>query len=593
MTVRATRPAAQEWVAGGCYEGRTSASFLDECAARAPGALAVVEGRVRLDYGALSARAVRLAGHLSGHLSGSGLGVVAPGDVVTFQLPNWWEATVVYQALSRLGAVVNPVVPIYRERELSFILRQAAPSAVVIPHRFRGFDYVEMLQRIVRGLAAPPLVTVVRPEGELPEGFVGLDLSAPQLTAPLDGPPPSPVGTGSDVCLLLYTSGTTADPKGVLHSHDTLVYEVRSIIDLCGLGGDDAVFMPSPVTHITGFLFGLLSPSVVGAAVSLLDRFEPGAAVDVIEADACRFTMAATPFLHGLVEEYDRRGRHSSLRHFLCGGADVPPPLVRQAAEVLGCHVCRVYGSSEFPTFACGRPGEGPEVNADTDGLPIEPAQGRLDAGAGSGSPGDEGEGAGGAGGAGAGGELLVRGPELFLGYLDPTLNDAAFTPDGYFRTGDLASIDGRGSVTIRGRRKDIIVRGGENVSAKEVEELLVGHPAVRDVAVVAMPDPVMVERACAFVVCRPGETVTLDALVTFLDGLHLARQKYPERVEIVDELPMTASGKVQKFVLRDRIRAILEAEGADGGRSGVPGAAGPAVDDRDAVGAARPPAAP
>lgn len=551
MTLRATRPAAQEWVAGGHYEGRTSASFLDECARRIPDSLAVVEGRVRIGYGDLQARAARLAGWLSGR----GVGF---GDVVTFQLPNWWEATVVYQALSRLGVVVNPVVPIYRERELSFILGQAAPSAMVIPHRFRGFDYVAMLHGLVRCLTKPPLVVVVRPEGELPDGFVGLDLSAPELAAPLDGPPPDPSGTATDVCLLLYTSGTTADPKGVLHSHDTLVYEARSVIALCGLDGDDVVFTPSPVTHITGFLFGLLSPSVVGAPVALLDRFEPGAAVDLIEAESCRFTMAATPFLHGLVEEYGRRRRRSSLRHFLCGGADVPPPLVRQATEVLGCHVGRVYGSSEFPTFSCGRPGDGPEVNADTDGLPIGPAQGRLDPA--SGRPADV-------------GELLVRGPELFLGYLDPALNDAAFTPDGYFRTGDLASVDERGAVTIRGRQKDIIVRGGENVSAKEVEELLIQHPAVRDVAVVAMPDPVMVEKACAFVVCQPGETVTLAALASFLDGFHLARQKYPERLEIVDELPMTASGKVQKFLLRARIGALLEAEGADPGAARLPAA--------------------
>jgi cyclohexanecarboxylate-CoA ligase len=236
------------------------------------------------------------------------------------------------------------------------------------------------------------------------------------------------------------------------------------------------------------------------------------------------------------------------MRHFHCGGADVPPALVRRATGAMDTHVSRVYGSSEFPTFSCGRPQDGFEVTADTDGLPLLPAEGRIDAAPGE-AVGPEGR------------ELLVRGPELFLGYLDASLNDAAFTADGYFRTGDLATIDGNGAVTIRGRQKDIILRGGENISAKEVEELLMEHPAIREVAVVAMPDPVMVERACAFVVCEPGTTFDLGAMTVFLEGHRLARQKFPERVELIEALPMTASGKVQKFVLRDRVRALLASE--------------------------------
>lgn len=531
--IRATRPPSE--AVAGWYEDRTAASFLDECARTTPGATAVIEGGRRLTYGELEGE----AGRFARWLSAQGVG---PGDVATLQLPNWWESSVVYQGVSRRGCVVNPVVPIYREHELSFILAQARPTVVVIPHHFRDFDYVAMFERLVTDAPVPPLVVVVRPQGPLPPGFVGFE----DLGDDTAGERGAALGRPEDVCLLLYTSGTTADPKGVLHSHRTLVYEVRSIIGLCALGPADTVFMPSPVTHITGFLYGWLLPTVTGAAVVLLDRWDPPVAVDLIEQERCRFTCAATPFLFGAVEEYERRGQSTALRHFLCGGADVPPALVRRAMAALDCHVGRVYGSSEFPTLSCGRPEDGPEVNADTDGMPIGPVECRLEGG----GPGPA--------------ELLVRGPDLFLGYLDPSLNEAAFTDDGYFRTGDLATIGGNGAITICGRQKDIIVRGGENVSAKEVEDLLCQHPMIREVAVVAMPDPVLVERACAFVVPVDGATVDLADVTAFLNRFHLARQKYPERVEIVAELPVTASGKVQKYVLRDAIRAKLAAELVD-----------------------------
>jgi cyclohexanecarboxylate-CoA ligase len=529
--IRATRPSPVDWTAAGWYQGRTAASHLDDCAAKIPHQLAVVEGDMRLTYAELASAASRVAGGLRAR-------GIAQGDVATMQMPNWWESTVAFQALTRLGCVVNPVVPIYREHEMGFIVDQARPAVIVIPHRFRGFDYVAMYDGLLSAGDRPrPLVVVIRPDGPLPDGFVGLDdLPASESTV-------EAVGTSSDISLLLYTSGTTADPKGVLHSHDTLQYEVQSIIDLCALTADDLVFMPSPVTHITGFLYAFLLPPVLGTSTALLDVWDPVAAVDLVEREGCRFTVAATPFLHGMVEEHAKRGVGSPLRSFLCGGADVPPALVRRASEVMGGHIARVYGSSEFPTFCCGRPTDGPEVCADTDGVPIGPVECRLD---------NEVDGVG---------ELLVKGPDLFLGYLDPALNAASFTEDGYFRTGDLASLDERGAVTIRGRQKDIIVRGGENISAKEVEDILYGHPSIAEVAVVAMPDPVMVERACAFVVPVEGATVTLEDLTAFLSEQRIARQKHPERIELIDALPMTASGKVQKFVLRDQVRQRLAAE--------------------------------
>ena len=504
---------------------------LQHRAATDPGRLAIVDGTVEVTYGQLNARAEALARALCAR-------GISRGDVVTMQLPNWWEAAVVYQATMLVGCVLNPIVPIYRGREVSFIERQCRPRVVVVPHVFRGFDHLAMQHELTADLDQAPLVIVVRPDDDVSGGAIAFD--------DLDGSrEPLPTGIApDDICLLLYTSGTTADPKGVLHSHRTIAYEVDSIVELCRLGIDDHIFMASPVTHITGYLYALVMPAVTGAAVILQDVWDPRAAADLIEARKCRFSVGATPFLHGLLEEYERRGGPSALRTFLCGGADVPPPLVRSASAQFDAHVTRVYGSSEFPTATCGRIDDPFEITADTDGVPIGPVDCRLDNADASGV-----------------GELLLRGPDVFLGYLDASLNLDAFTDGGFFRTGDLASIAASGAVTIRGRHKDIIVRGGENISAKEVEDVLFEHPAVSEVAVVAMPDPVMVERSCAFVVPKEGAAVSLASLAAFLDDHHLARQKYPERVEIVSELPKTASGKVQKFVLREQIAKKLAAE--------------------------------
>jgi cyclohexanecarboxylate-CoA ligase len=456
-------------------------------------------------------------------------------------LPNWWETMIAMQAVLAIGAVVNPVIPIYRDHEMQFIFAQSGPRVVLIPHHFRGFDYVAMLQRLVNGMAEPPVVVVVRPQGSLPPGFTSWDQVASAPAPGLDdrkgqaaiGPGARRGPAAGDIALLLYTSGTTADPKGVLHSHQTLEYEDRSIIKLLGLTSTDTIFMPSPVTHITGFLYGIVMPAMLGVACVLLDVWEPSAARQLIEAEQCRFTLAATPFLVGLVQQYESGPGPCALRVFPCGGADVPPELVRRARKAMDTRVVRVYGSSEFPTFSCGGPDDDESVAAQTDGKPIGPVEMRLD---------DPVDGVG---------ELLVRGPELFLGYLDADLNQRAFTEDGYFRTGDLASVGQDNSLTIRGRLKDIINRGGEKISAREVEDLIFEHPAVREVAVVGMPDPVLVERVSAFVVLEPGSSVTLPEIASYLRSRRIARQKVPERLTVVASLPKTASGKIQKFRLR------------------------------------------
>ncbi|HLG89393.1 MAG TPA: AMP-binding protein [Alphaproteobacteria bacterium] len=519
--IQATRRAE---ASPGLYRDITLDAHLARAAERYGDRLAIVEGDVRLTYAALAERVARVA-------AGFARIGVQRGDVVTIILPNWWESVVAIQAALRIGAIVNPVVPIYRGLELRFILNQAKPALVVIPHVFRNFDYARMMEELMPMLHRRPRIAVARATGAPPDGYLRFEFLS-------EGDDRAAFGAGAptDVSLLLYTSGTTADPKGVLHTHQTLDYEIRSIAKLFDLDADDTVFAPSPLTHITGYLFGVLMPAMLGSTAVCLDVWNPEVAADLIEANSCRFVMAATPFLQGLVDIHARRGTKSALKTFLCGGADVPPTLIRRARDVMGTDASRIYGSSEFPTFCTGRSNDAMSVKADTDGMPIGPVQMRLD---------EISDGMG---------ELLIKGPDLFVGYLDAALNAECFTDDGYFRTGDLARIDAQGAVTICGRSKDIINRGGEKISAKQVEDLLYQHEMVAQVAVTAIPDPILVERMCAFVVPKPGCKPALDDLANFLDRAGLARQKFPERLELLDSLPMTASGKVQKFKLREKL---------------------------------------
>ncbi len=524
---RTERAGTADYVAAGHWRGETVDAALRRAAGADPRRLALVDGRQRLDYGELDALVDRAAGMLHG------LGV-GRGDVVSFQLPNRAEAAILYHATARIGAICNPIVPIYRARELRFILRQARSRVLVIPDLFRGCDHRDL----VAGLRAelPDLEHVIV-TGEPGPGTVSWDDALAT-----DRRAPDVERGGDELALLLYTSGTEANPKGVLHSHDSLVYECRSIAELFAVDGDDVVLMPSPVTHITGLLYGLQLPFMVGAPSVLLDVWSVPAALDLIERERCSFTVGATPFLHGLVHADDLADRDvSSMRIFACGGADIPPALIRDAAERTAMRATRVYGSTECPTATGTAPDAPIERHAETDGAPIGPSEIRLtdDDDRPWSGPGP--------------GNLQVRGPDLFAGYLDPALDAAAFTADGWFRTGDLATIDDDGALRVAGRTKDIIVRGGENLSAKEIEDLLSEHPSIDEVAVVGYPDPVLGERACAFVVGADG--LDLIDLTGFLRSRGVANQKLPERLRVRPSLPKTASGKVQKFRLRDELR--------------------------------------
>jgi acyl-CoA synthetase (AMP-forming)/AMP-acid ligase II len=389
-------------------------------------------------------------------------------------------------------------------------------------------------------------VVVVRGDGSDEAGWARALSRAPA------GDDALPAVDPAAAIVVMYTSGTTGRPKGVLHSHYTYDYRVRSMAETWSIGPSDVVFMPSPVTHITGAYWAFDMPWVSGATSVLLDVWTPDEGIDCIEKHRCTVTGGATPFLRQLLDTAVRRpAAMASLRLFFCGGTTVSADLIREAAAAYpSCMFFRAYGSTEMPTTTLGiRDRAQAELGAETDGEVVPPTEVRI-VDASSGAPIADGE----------EGEILVRGPEQLLGYVHAEDNAGAFDGDGYFRMGDLGRrVHGR-YLVITGRKKDIIIRSGENLSPKEVEDVLASHAAVADVAIVAMPSRETGEKGCAFVVLRPGQTIDLGEIRRVVERAGLARQKCPEHLVVVDELPRVPSGKVSKDVLRARARAIAEA---------------------------------
>ncbi len=507
MDVRARWRAAGVW---------TDETLLDRLASAPGDHLAIVDGTTRLSVDDLRVQSARLAGAL--RIRG-----VQPGDIVAWQLPNWWEAVVFCWAVWRCGAIASPITPTLRAREVGFILRQTNARLVAIPDAFRGTDYRNVLREA--GYAGDTLV--VR-EGDLPHGE----------------PADDALVNVDDVAVILWTSGTTSDPKGVVHTHQSLRVEADTIAAAHDMRAGESLLLPMPVTHVAGLTYGILLPATNAITAVLMDIWEPGTALELLEREHVNVMISTPVFMRTMIDHPDfATTDRASVRLFSLGGAGVAPAMVREGAAAFDCWCKRTYGSTEYPTLTTGKLGDPPERDATTDGRLIGDAELRIvdpetlvDV-----APGTP-------------GELLARGPEMFRGYLDPALDADAFVDDGWFRTGDLATYDGT-YLTIVDRLKDVIIRGGENVSALEVESVLVTHPDISEAACVAMPDRVMGEKICAYVIPRDGQPVELAALRAFLDERGLAKFKLPERLEVRTELPRTASGKVQKGPLRDEQR--------------------------------------
>lgn len=517
----------------GQWKDLTIGHFLSRAAKLYPDATAVIDNDRRVTFADVERDATRLAAALSAR------GVTAD-DVVSFQLPNCAEAVVVFHAIMKIGAVANPIVPIYRHRELRFILGQSEAKVVFVPCELRGVDVDAMYRELAAELPHLELVVSLAPNGHFAPWTTLLDQVTDEMVATLDDLP-SP--SADDVALLLYTSGTTADPKGALHSHNTLVFENMSMIEWFGLNEMDVVFNPSPVTHVTGVNCALVLPFLLGTAVVLQDEWDPATALRRIVHERCSFMIFSTPFLRGLLDAAESADMPTpSIRYIVCGGADVPDSLTKAATTRLGTTV-RMYGATEGPSVTTATRWDSLNARTNTDGRPIGPTEVVvLDS---AGKPVRTGE----------TGEIHWRGPDTFLGYLDASLNESAFTSDGFFRTGDLGRFDDNGFLQVVGRIKDIINRSGEKISTHDVENQLGEHPAVMEVAVVAGPDSQTGERGCAFVVTRDHRDLPLDEVQTFLLDRQIAVQKIPESIFVVDSLPKTASGKIQKFALRDWTR--------------------------------------
>jgi cyclohexanecarboxylate-CoA ligase len=502
----------------------------------------VVGPEERRSYAAVAEAVDRVAAGLRG----LGLG---PGDVVSYQLPNRVRTAVVHLAISRLGAVANPIVPIYRRSEVEYILSDAGSRCVIVPGRFDGHDYPAMVDSFADDLPALDHVVVTGADEGRGASVAGATVTRYDDLGPTAGTDHTfPERSPDDLHALLYTSGTTGDPKGVLHTYNTLLAEERSAAARLDLSASSTVFMPSPVTHVTGLCYGLELPFLVGAKAVFMADWQPARALELIEREGCTATMGATPFLKGLTDAAPA-GWEGPLESFSCGGAEVPPELVYEATEALGCTVHRMYGLTEFSTVTW------PELDAPigklagTDGSPAPGVELRVvDVDSREELP------------AGETGEILARGPELTVGYTDPAANEAAFE-NGWFATGDLGVLDDDGYLEITGRLKDIIVRGGENIPVKPVEDRLYEHPAVEEVAVVAMPDPDLQENGCAYVRVTEGESFDFEAMVAHLEAAGIARQKFPERLELVEAFPTNAAGKIRKDLLREDVADKLGLE--------------------------------
>ncbi|WP_037732522.1 AMP-binding protein [Streptomyces megasporus] len=473
---------------------------------------------------------------------------VRRGDVVTLQLPNSWELVALCLAAARVGAVAGPVVPVMRRREVEFMTRLTASPVYIGAAEVRGFSYAEMSAEIA---AAVP---TLRHRVLLGAGAGDLDGGALDFVTDLYGPEPDPELLASldaieagpdDAAQLMFTSGTTGEPKGVVHSHNTLYSMNRAQADVLGLTGSEVTAMGSPTTHQAGFTWNFVMPLLLGATAVQVDRWDARRMLRVLEERRVTFFMGAPTFLSDLMDA-QRETPHdlSALRSFATGSAPIAPALVEAAREVLGCRLYALWGMTENGCVTVTRPEQPPMRAAESDGTAVPGMEVRI--------VGEDGV----AVEPGSSGLLQVRGSAQCVGYFRrQEVYDACVTADGWFDTGDLARDDGHGGIRITGRVKDVIMRGAENLPVLEIEAALLRHPTVKDVAVVGYPDARLGERACAFLVTQ-GTAPDLEGVRTHLAGLGMARTYWPERLEVVPALPRTPSGKIQKFALRDRLRA-------------------------------------
>jgi acyl-CoA synthetase (AMP-forming)/AMP-acid ligase II len=516
---------ASQAYARGQWIRETLADALQKSAEQTPQRILLIDGERRIDCATLHTEATTLAHAM--------LARAPTGSAISFMLPNWHEAAVIYLAATLAGMVVNPILPSLRDRELQFILKDVDSRMIFVPARFRQQECAVMLSRVVAQLDSPPDVVVLRGEPGRHIPYESLLREKARSSFPTRDP--------DAVRMILYTSGTTGRPKGVMHSHNSLHALIQQLRNHWLAAPGDKFLVPSPVGHIGGSIYTFEGPLLLGTTAVLMDRWDADEAVRIMDRESCTHMAGATPFLEQMLAAARRAGtRVPSLKVFICGGASVPPALIRNAAEYFDrTIVSRVYGSTEVPVTTVGVINRNDIAHAaDTDGRAGFAEIKLIDH---SSAPSGQ-------------GEIRARGPQMLVGYLHHEDEDDAFDAEGYFRTGDLARwVDGD-HLVVTGRAKDIIIRNGENISPKEVEDLLVSHPQIAEIAIVGLPDARTGERACAVIVPKGTPGPTVASVGKFLDAQLVAKFKFPEQVVLWDALPKNDAGKV----LKHQIRATL-----------------------------------
>ncbi|EFI6468913.1 medium-chain fatty-acid--CoA ligase [Escherichia coli] len=468
---------------------------------------------------------------------------IESGDRIAFQLPGWCEFTVIYLACLKIGAVSVPLLPSWREAELVWVLNKCQAKMFFAPTLFKQTRPVDLILPLQNQL--PQLQQIVGVDKLAPATS---SLSLSQIIA--DNTPLTTAITthGDELAAMLFTSGTEGLPKGVMLTHNNILASERAYCARLNLTWQDVFMMPAPLGHATGFLHGVTAPFLIGARSVLLDIFTPDACLALLEQQRCTCMLGATPFVYDLLNLLEKQPADlSALRFFLCGGTTIPKKVARECQQ-RGIKLLSVYGSTESSPHAVVNLDDPLSRFMHTDGYAaagveikvVDDARKTL-------PPGCE-------------GEEASRGPNVFMGYFDePELTARALDEEGWYYSGDLCRMDEAGYIKITGRKKDIIVRGGENISSREVEDILLQHPKIHDACVVAMPDERLGERSCAYVVLKaPHHSLSLEEVVAFFSRKRVAKYKYPEHIVVIEKLPRTASGKIQKFLLRKDIMRRL-----------------------------------
>ncbi|EKP6492626.1 medium-chain fatty-acid--CoA ligase [Escherichia coli] len=468
---------------------------------------------------------------------------IESGDRIAFQLPGWCEFTVIYLACLKIGAVSVPLLPSWREAELVWVLNKCQAKMFFAPTLFKQTRPVDLILPLQNQL--PQLQQIVGVDKLAPATS---SLSLSQIIA--DNTPLTTAITthGDELAAVLFTSGTEGLPKGVMLTHNNILASERAYCARLNLTWQDVFMIPAPLGHATGFLHGVTAPFLIGARSVLLDIFTPDACLALLEQQRCTCMLGATPFVYDLLNVLEKQPADlSALRFFLCGGTTIPKKVARECQQ-LGIKLLSVYGSTESSPHAVVNLDDPLSRFMHTDGYAaagveikvVDDARKTL-------PPGCE-------------GEEASRGPNVFMGYFDePELTARALDEEGWYYSGDLCRMDEAGYIKITGRKKDIIVRGGENISSREVEDILLQHPKIHDACVVAMPDERLGERSCAYVVLKaPHHSLSLEEVVAFFSRKRVAKYKYPEHIVVIEKLPRTASGKIQKFLLRKDIMRRL-----------------------------------